>query len=288
MLYCVVGNGIETDERLSRQLVLTYWLNRRDRTSQPHFVDDIRRQAEDASIRSYSLPQVPSRAWPHIVSQLVCAIESVRGTDLNEYMPFSKIDCDEFPDAVLIAMSDGTTKAKQDWDSFVFAIAAIQARMSPFNILDEIMKRDFHATKAQAILENANSVFRSTLMERQQAQVCSEVCEVILCDDRNCPCPGDIPLQPGKTAYVFISDNLLEMRRDAITYLDLHRKLDALTSRLSLDCSYFGAGTVDALVLCERGARLRNLDLKVALEDAALCFQEGFMPLRATPILRTD
>lgn len=288
ILYCIVGNGIEPDERLSRQLVVTYWLSSADRTDQREFLDDIRKQAEDASIRSFSLPLVSPEAWPNVIYQLVCAIENVHGIGLNEYMPFSKTDCSEFPDAVLIAMSDGTTKAKQDWANFVFAIAAIQARMSPSEILDEIVQRGCSATKAQVIRENVNLVFRSILTERQQAQICSQASPVIRCSDQNCPCSGDEPLQVGKTAYVFISDSLLEMRRDAITYLDLHRKLDKLTSRLSLDYTYFGAGSVDPMVLCERGAKLRNLDLKVALEDAALCLQDGFMPLRATPKLRGD
>jgi hypothetical protein len=107
----------------------------------------------------------------------------------------------------------------------------------------------------------------------------------MLCSDRDCPCPGQSPLDPGRTGYLYISKEVVEMRRDALTWEQLASKVQEMQKRLGATIM-FDSGTANPVFLCEQGARRRNLDLEVAAADAANWAKTGSVPLRATPTTR--
>jgi hypothetical protein len=91
-----------------------------------------------------------------------------------------------------------------------------------------------------------------------------------VCSDRACPCP-ETPIPDG-TGYLYISDAAVE-------------RMTALKEGRGGDT--FGAGLMPVLV-CEQGARLRGLDLRVAAEDASRWWECGRVPLRPSPMAPAD
>ena len=107
----------------------------------------------------------------------------------------------------------------------------------------------------------------------------------LLCSDNKCPCSGDESLEPGKTGLLYISKEVVSMREDAITWDELQRKLTAIKMQLKTHM-FIDGGVVNPIVICEQGARLRNLDLKVAAADAEHWINTGLCPLRPTPTVK--
>lgn len=54
----------------------------------------------------------------------------------------------------------------------------------------------------------------------------------MLCSDKGCPCPGQTPLDPRTTGYLYISDEVVDMRRDALSWEQLTAKVEGLRTRL--------------------------------------------------------
>ena len=98
------------------------------------------------------------------------------------------------------------------------------------------------------------------------------------CSDNACPCPeSEIPRGGG---YLFISQDLVDFRRQ---YPAEEQAGAAMEARLRGAGFSGGFYSISPVLVCEQGAKLRNLDLKVAAADAAHWWATGKVPLRATP-----
>jgi hypothetical protein len=104
-----------------------------------------------------------------------------------------------------------------------------------------------------------------------------------LCSDDSCPCPGTERLIPGNTGFMFISEELVQLRADTLTSDAFRRKTENLAKAQGVALVYLGAGVHQPLFMCELAAKQRGLDLTVAAADAAYLFQHGWCPLRPTP-----
>ncbi len=109
-----------------------------------------------------------------------------------------------------------------------------------------------------------------------------------LCSDKKCPCPEDhIPRGSG---YLYISDELVEKRRDALRQKDALEKLERERQNLEKQLGsavFMSSGSANPILMCEKGARLRGLDIDIAAADAAYWWETGLVPLRATPLQPT-
>lgn len=105
-----------------------------------------------------------------------------------------------------------------------------------------------------------------------------------LCSDNKCPCSGNEKLMPGKTMYAYISKDVVDFRKDALTLDALEKKQNNIIQKTDATLTFWDQGTVFPILVCEQGARLRGLNLKVASADAEYGFRTGKFPLRPTPL----
>ena len=105
---------------------------------------------------------------------------------------------------------------------------------------------------------------------------------VILCSDNECPCTDGKPLTLGRTAYLYISAEVINFRKDCRTLFERDNLL--LVANEGRGNLVLAGGLVNPFYLCEIGARRRGLDLAVALRDAETVASTGFAPLRPTPL----
>ena len=109
------------------------------------------------------------------------------------------------------------------------------------------------------------------------------------CSDRACPCPGvKIPRGSG---YLYISEQVVDFRRDALTIQEMAEKMARIERELEretgVDMTVLSPRWATGILVCEQGAKLRGLDLEVAAADAKHWWETGLMPLRATPVATT-
>ena len=107
-----------------------------------------------------------------------------------------------------------------------------------------------------------------------------------LCSDNSCPCPETrIPVGTG---YLYIPGEIVEFRR---RYRRLKDAEKAMVDQLNQQLDSRGIGSafsmmrIGPVLVCEQGARLRELDLEVAGADARYWWQTGQVPLRPTPLV---
>lgn len=104
----------------------------------------------------------------------------------------------------------------------------------------------------------------------------------IYCSDNACPCSEGQGLEPGRTAYLYISQAVVNFRAKCPTLIELdillQRHSEEMGSSLFVD-----GGIANPIFLCEAAARLRGLDLDVARADAKVVVETGWAPLRPTP-----
>ena len=106
-----------------------------------------------------------------------------------------------------------------------------------------------------------------------------------ICSDNDCPCGYPGTKIPRGGGYIYISQAVVEFRRDARTVREAESKIARLNettrngSALLLD-----QNTVTATLMCEQGARKRGLDLEVAAADARYWWKTNLVPLRPTPL----
>jgi hypothetical protein len=82
-----------------------------------------------------------------------------------------------------------------------------------------------------------------------------------------CPCTDQAKLKIGKTACLFISEDVISFPKDYITLLDL--QLKDWEDAEKLDATLIiGTGVQDPVMVCKRGAMNRGIDLAIALQDA--------------------
>jgi len=108
-----------------------------------------------------------------------------------------------------------------------------------------------------------------------------------ICSDNSCPCP-EVEIPKGK-GYLYIEQSLVDFRRQ---YPSLQAARNAMQQKRQQMRASFG-GMVSGfyrlgpILVCEQGAKLRNLDLEIAGADAKHWWATGQVPLRATPLSST-
>ena len=105
------------------------------------------------------------------------------------------------------------------------------------------------------------------------------------CSDNECPCPPPGTVIPRGTGYLYITQEVVDFRRDARTDAEASAKANRIVEAAQREGAsiVFGQGVAAPILMCEKGARLRNLDLKVAAADASFWWANGLIPLRVTP-----
>ncbi len=105
------------------------------------------------------------------------------------------------------------------------------------------------------------------------------------CSDSNCPCSETII--PRGTGYLYISQDLVDFRRQAPTLVQAQLMLMMMQQRMSERMGgavvILGPGVTTPILMCEMGARLKGINLRVAAADAEHWWKTGLVPLRATP-----
>lgn len=102
------------------------------------------------------------------------------------------------------------------------------------------------------------------------------------CSDNACPCGFPGAAIPRGTGYMYVSEDVVEFRRDAPSMLEAERKINR-TQEATGTRIIGAAGVFAPILMCELGAKKRDLDLAVAAEDARHWWEHGEVPLRATP-----
>ncbi len=107
---------------------------------------------------------------------------------------------------------------------------------------------------------------------------CEDIKGVKYCSDNDCPCTlTEIP--PGK-GYLYISKQVVDYRRDALTQAELKKKLAPTIQR----GENVSISEYEPILMCELGANNRHLDMIVAAEDAEHWWKTHTAPLRETPL----
>jgi len=109
-----------------------------------------------------------------------------------------------------------------------------------------------------------------------------------LCSDNRCPCP-EVRIPRG-TGYLCIEQSLVDFRQKCSTLKSardaMSRMQEQFRARLG-GSDFVGFFRLGPILVCEQGAKLRNLDLEVASTDARHWWETGKVPLRATPSARS-
>jgi len=97
------------------------------------------------------------------------------------------------------------------------------------------------------------------------------------CSDNACPCPEVVI--PRGTGYLHIDQQIVEFRRRYPSEEAARKVMEDKFRSLGIGGSY----RLAPILVCEQGAKLRKLDLRVAAADAKYWWDTGKVPLRATP-----
>ena len=103
------------------------------------------------------------------------------------------------------------------------------------------------------------------------------------CGDRSCPCPPPGTKIPRGTGYLYISQEVVDFRRDARSAQEAQEKMNRTRKELDVAVVIAEPGVIQPILMCEQGAKLRGLDLNAAAADAKFWWETGLVPLRATP-----
>ena len=105
------------------------------------------------------------------------------------------------------------------------------------------------------------------------------------CSDDDCPCPPPGTHIPRGGGFLYIDASLIEYRRQARTEENM-KKIGMNFQGTSQGGGYtlfLDQVSHKAILMCLVGAKKRQLDLRIASEDAQLAWAENRAPLRATP-----
>jgi uncharacterized membrane protein YhaH (DUF805 family) len=102
-----------------------------------------------------------------------------------------------------------------------------------------------------------------------------------ICSDNDCPCGYPGAKIPRGSGYMYISQTVVDFRRDARTLREAEQKIARMQQQMNI---LFDQNVVVSTLMCEQGARKRGLDLDVAAADAKYWWETGLVPLRATPL----
>ena len=103
-----------------------------------------------------------------------------------------------------------------------------------------------------------------------------------LCSDDGCPCP-EVRIPRG-SGYLYVNQELVDFRKNYLTLVEARRAMSQshqnISANLGAVTTFYRLGPI---LVCEQGAKLRNLNLKIAAEDAKKWWGNGLVPLRPTP-----
>ncbi len=174
----------------------------------------------------------------------------------------------------------GPKELSPEW--FQLALSQLSVRASVANISSSLRAQGCPRKMIPNVLNRANAELRKQLMEQRHFQVWGHFASPLRCSDSQCPCPGKEALLPGSSAYLYISEEVVKFRQDAITYLDMQGKIERLKSPNAIFASV-GTGVANPIFLCREGALGYGLNLDLSLKDAKQCIEIGFVPLRPSP-----
>lgn len=102
------------------------------------------------------------------------------------------------------------------------------------------------------------------------------------CSDDSCPCgyPGANILRG--SGYLYISKELVELRRDALSIAAIQKKVQRMQQEMGATTMMAVSGVFMPILMCELGAKKRGIDLAVAAADAKHWWKTGLAPLRPT------
>ena len=104
-----------------------------------------------------------------------------------------------------------------------------------------------------------------------------------VCSDPACPC-SEVKIPCG-TGYLYISQEVVDFRQDCLDASSHESKLQRIEQAAGKETVVIWDRTPGIpILMCEQGARLRNLDLKRAAMDAKYWWETGRAPLRVTPL----
>lgn len=106
------------------------------------------------------------------------------------------------------------------------------------------------------------------------------------CSDNACPCGYPGTEIPRGTGYLYIEQDLVDFRRQCPTLQSARKAMERIHKQGQ---ARFGGAVITIyrlgpILVCEKGAKLRGLDLEVAAADAKQWWKTGLVPLRATPL----
>ncbi|MCK5706386.1 MAG: hypothetical protein KAI43_01945 [Candidatus Aureabacteria bacterium] len=105
-----------------------------------------------------------------------------------------------------------------------------------------------------------------------------------LCSDNACPCPEVVI--PRGTGHLYIEQSIVDFRRQYPTLESARRAMKEKQKQASanLGVAVGGFYRLGAILVCDQGAKRRNLDMEVAAADAKKWWEDGMVPLRKTPM----
>jgi len=107
-----------------------------------------------------------------------------------------------------------------------------------------------------------------------------------LCSDDECPCdPLGVPIPCGE-GYIYISHHVVDFRKDCLTVREAHNKVQRLVNGMGGGAYTASSGVFAPILVCEKGAKKRGLNLEIAAADAHHWWKTGLVPLRPTPKAR--
>jgi hypothetical protein len=101
-----------------------------------------------------------------------------------------------------------------------------------------------------------------------------------LCSDPQCPC--DETVIPVGQGYLYVPQSCCDFRWDCRSQQALRAKGERMAAQ-SGQFVMMGHGMAGPILVCETGARKRNLDLAVAAADARHWWATAQVPFRPTP-----
>ena len=169
---------------------------------------------------------------------------------------------------------------EEDLDAMSIAATAMVLGWGLKETVEELESHGMSVDDAIEMVRRAACSHEQVLAQDNLFQTGATHREKYLCSDPQCPCPGTEALTPGETGYLYTSEDVVRFREDARSYLSLEFKIHLIQA---------GGEPIDPIrlnpiLMCERGARLRSLDLDAAREDAAAWIEKDLLPLRATPL----
>jgi hypothetical protein len=101
-----------------------------------------------------------------------------------------------------------------------------------------------------------------------------------LCSDDDCPC-SEVKIPRGE-GYLYIPKSFVEFRSDCPTIMEYEIKKERMETNIQAKL-FLGQGVANPILMCEQGAKRRELDLNIAAADAEFWWKTGKVPLRETP-----